>query len=160
MTRLLLALIGVVLLAVVALGALWLAGQMLLGAGLLLSGAAGVLLKLLWFLGVAGVLGGLMYFVTSAWRPGERLGGALPAPVPAAAVPVQAPRRWRRSKTVIAAQPAVTSAPLTSGPPVAEAPQASVLSEAAVVSETHQEPSSDHPAGAAPSGEPERPTPQ
>ena len=69
MTRLLLALAGVVLLAVTALGLLWLAGQLLVGAGLIATGVAGVLLRLLWFLSVAGVLSGAVYIVASAWRP-------------------------------------------------------------------------------------------
>ena len=77
MTRLLFALAGVALLAVTALGVLWLAGELLVGAGLLAVGTAGILLKLLWFLLVVGVLGGLTYFVASAWRPAR----SLPRPV-------------------------------------------------------------------------------
>ena len=72
MTRILLGLAGVVLLAVVALGFIWLAGQLLLGVGALAVGTAGVLLRLLWFFVVAGVLGGAAYFVANAWRPGWR----------------------------------------------------------------------------------------
>lgn len=72
MTRLLLGLAGVVLLAVVALALIWLAGQVLVGVGALAVGTAGVLLKLLWFLVVVTLLGGLVYFVANAWRPGHR----------------------------------------------------------------------------------------
>lgn len=69
MTRILLALAGVVLLAVTALGLIWLAGELLMGVGVLAVGTAGMLLKLLWFLTVAGLLGGMVYFVSNAWRP-------------------------------------------------------------------------------------------
>lgn len=69
MSRLLLALAGVVLLAVTALGLIWLVGQLLVGVGALAVGTAGVLLKLLWFLVVAGLVGGAVYFVSNAWRP-------------------------------------------------------------------------------------------
>ncbi|WP_229784412.1 hypothetical protein [Deinococcus radiotolerans] len=72
MTRLLLALAGVVLLAVTALAAVWLLGQLLTGLGLFIVGAAGVLGRLLWFLLITGVLAGVVYFVTSAWRPSVR----------------------------------------------------------------------------------------
>lgn len=83
MTRLLLSLAGVILLAVVALAVIWLVGQVLVGAGSLAVGTAGVLLKLLWFLVVAALLGGLVYFVANAWRPGhhpERPVQSLPIP--------------------------------------------------------------------------------
>ncbi|WP_235692550.1 hypothetical protein [Deinococcus aquaedulcis] len=79
MTRVLLALAGVVLLAVTALALVWLLGQLLTGLGIFIVGAAGVLGRLLWFLLVAGGLSGLVYFVASAWRPGTRLTGT-PAP--------------------------------------------------------------------------------
>ncbi|UBV43844.1 hypothetical protein LAJ19_06415 [Deinococcus taeanensis] len=69
MTRLLLALAGVVLLAVTALGAVWLLGQLLTGLGVFIVGAAGVLGRLLWFLMLTGLLSGAVYFVASAWRP-------------------------------------------------------------------------------------------
>ena len=72
MTRILLALAGVVLLAVTALGLIWLFGQVLLGVGALAVGTAGVLLRLLWFFVVTGLLGGVAYFVANAWRPGLR----------------------------------------------------------------------------------------
>ncbi|GAA0522223.1 hypothetical protein [Deinococcus depolymerans] len=72
MTRLLLALAGVILLAVTALAAVWLIGQFLTGLGVFVVGAAGVLGRLLWFLLVTGLLAGLVYFVTSAWRPALR----------------------------------------------------------------------------------------
>lgn len=69
MTRLLLALAGVLLLALTALTLIWLAGQLLAGLGAFVVGAAGVLLRLLGFLLLAGGLGGLAYFLASAWRP-------------------------------------------------------------------------------------------
>ena len=69
MTRLLLALAGVLLLAVLALALVWLAGQLLAGLGVFLVGTAGVLGRLLGFLLVTGLLGGLAYFLASAWRP-------------------------------------------------------------------------------------------
>lgn len=75
MTRILLGLAGVVLLAVTALGLIWLVGQLLLGAGAFAVGTAGVLLRLLWFVVVAGLLGGAVYFVANAWRPGLRVTG-------------------------------------------------------------------------------------
>lgn len=75
MTRLLLALAGVILLAVTALALVWLIGQVLVGVGVVLVGAVGVLGRLLWFLLVTGVLAGLVYFVASAWRPALRARG-------------------------------------------------------------------------------------
>lgn len=72
MTRILLALAGVILLAVTALAAVWLLGQLLTGLGLFIVGAAGVLGRLLWFLLVTGVLAATVYFVASAWRPSVR----------------------------------------------------------------------------------------
>lgn len=69
MTRLLLALVGVVLLALAALALIWLAGQLLALVGAFVIGTAGVLGRLLGFLLLAGGLGGLAYFVASAWRP-------------------------------------------------------------------------------------------
>lgn len=72
MARFLLALIGVVLLAVAALALIWLLGQLFHGLGLLAVGAAVVLFKLLWFLVLTGFLALLVYFVTSAWRPATR----------------------------------------------------------------------------------------
>ncbi|WP_291429406.1 hypothetical protein [Deinococcus sp.] len=80
MTRLLLALAGVILLAVTALALVWLIGQVLVGVGAFVVGAAGVLGRLLWFLLVTGLLAGLVYFVASAWRPALRArGGSEPA---------------------------------------------------------------------------------
>jgi len=74
MTRLLLALAGVVLLALTALALVWLAGQFLVGAGAFVVGTAGVLTRLLGFLLLTGVFGGLAYFIASAWRPRGRGG--------------------------------------------------------------------------------------
>ena len=91
MTRLLLALAGVILLAVTALALVWLIGQVLVGVGVVLVGAVGVLGRLLWFLLVTGVLAGLVYFVASAWRPALRArGGAGSARSSAAARPANA----------------------------------------------------------------------
>ena len=78
MSRLLLSLAGVVLLAVVALAVIWLAGQLLVGIGVLALGTAGVLLRLLWFLIVAAGLGGVVYFVANAWRPTHQIAGSRP----------------------------------------------------------------------------------
>ncbi|MFC4425712.1 hypothetical protein [Deinococcus navajonensis] len=69
MTRVLFALAGVVLLAITALAVVWLVGELLAGLGAFVVGASVVLWKLLWFLVLAGVLGGLVFFVTSSWRP-------------------------------------------------------------------------------------------
>ncbi|MFC5847841.1 hypothetical protein [Deinococcus petrolearius] len=69
MTRVVFFLLGVALLAVTALGALWLLGQLLAGLGAFIAGTAGVLLRLLWFLAVAGLLGGVAFFLAGAWRP-------------------------------------------------------------------------------------------
>ena len=94
MTRVAFFLLGVALLAVTALGALWLLGQLLAGLGAFLAGTAGVLLRLLWFLAVAGVLGGVAFFLASAWRPAGRGSGPqrrVAAPVASApATPEQA----------------------------------------------------------------------
>ncbi|WP_188963846.1 hypothetical protein [Deinococcus aquiradiocola] len=68
MTRLLVALLGVVLLAILALAAVWLLGQVLGGLGAFVVAAASVLAGLLKFLLLAGVLCGAVYFVTSSWR--------------------------------------------------------------------------------------------
>lgn len=102
MTRVLLLVTGLLLLAVTALAALWLGGQLLAGLGAVLTGAAGTLLRLLWFLTLAGLIGGLAYFVGSAWRPGRRV-AAFPAarahPAPATDL----------SPLVIAAQPEIVT---------------------------------------------------
>ncbi|WP_229752868.1 hypothetical protein [Deinococcus aerophilus] len=76
MARLILAILGVVLLAVVSLALVWLLGQVLVGLGVFVVGLAAVLSRLLWFLIVAGALAGLVYFLASAWRPSVRAGGA------------------------------------------------------------------------------------
>lgn len=73
MSRVILALLGVILLAVVALALLWLLGQLMVGVGAFVVGTAAVLSRLLWFLIVTGVLSGLVYFVTSAWRPAAKV---------------------------------------------------------------------------------------
>lgn len=82
MTRVLLFIACTVLLAVTALGVLWLAGQVLVGVGAVLTGAAGVLLRLLWFLALAGAVGGVTYFLSNAWRPGRRVASAFQAAPP------------------------------------------------------------------------------
>ncbi|WP_424951946.1 hypothetical protein [Deinococcus sp.] len=68
MIRLLVALVGVLLLALLALASVWLIGQLLSGLGAFVVAAAGVLAGLLKFLLLAGVLCGVVYFVTSSWR--------------------------------------------------------------------------------------------
>ena len=68
MARLVVALLGVVLLALLALAGVWLLGQLFIGIGALVVGTAGVLGRLIWFLLVAGVLCSVVYFVTSSWR--------------------------------------------------------------------------------------------
>lgn len=114
MLRVLIALLGVLLLACTALALVWLAGQLLAGMGLLLVGTAGVLLRLLWFLLLAGVLGGLVFFVTNAWRPasgGRALetastGGAVDLGKPVAPAPVlAAPESVTPVSQVIVARP-------------------------------------------------------
>lgn len=69
MSRLLLAVAGIILVLLLALAALWLAAQLVVGLGLFVVSVAAVLLKLLWFLVLAGLLSGVVYFVASAWRP-------------------------------------------------------------------------------------------
>ncbi|WP_207795321.1 hypothetical protein [Deinococcus koreensis] len=89
MARVILALVGVLLLAVTALALIWVLGQLLVGVGVVVVGTAGVLSRLLWFLVFTGLLSGLVYFVASAWRPatpgapgGGRRRGVSSAPVP------------------------------------------------------------------------------
>ncbi|WP_237427740.1 hypothetical protein [Deinococcus xianganensis] len=118
MTRILLALAGVILLAVTALAAVWLLGQLLTGLGLFIVGAAGVLGRLLWFLLITGVLAGVVYFVASAWRPSVR------APVrPYTAQPEArrpAPGRPKRGRSGKRAEP--TPVPPASPAPSSVAP--------------------------------------
>lgn len=104
MSRVLLFVIGVLLLCVTALGALWLAGQVLVVLGALLTGAVGVLLRLMLFLALAALVGGASYFVANAWRPGVTLA---PAGVPAAPRPRRTSRR-QRAKRGTAAPTAAT----------------------------------------------------
>lgn len=73
MARLILAAVGVVLLAIAALALVWLLGQVLVGLGAFVVGTVGVLWRLLGFLILAGALGGLVYFLASAWRPSARV---------------------------------------------------------------------------------------
>lgn len=120
MTRVLLFVAGIFLLAVTALGVLWLAGQVLVGVGAVLAGAAGALLRLLWFLALAGVVGGLTYFVSNAWRPGRRVASAF------AAVP--APKARRPERRVAA------PASLTASAPLVVAAQSEIVREAASAS--------------------------
>jgi|GEM_PF-2825425 len=68
MTRLAVAMIGVLLLAFLALAGVWMLGQLLSGLGAFVVGVAGILAGLLKFLLLAGVLCGVVYFVTSSWR--------------------------------------------------------------------------------------------
>lgn len=69
MSRVLLFLAGVIIMALLALCIIWLAGQLALGIGLLLVGLSDIFFKLLWFCLLSGLLGGVAYFITSAWRP-------------------------------------------------------------------------------------------
>ncbi len=96
MARLILAAIGVVLLAVAALALVWLLGQLLVGLGAFVVGTAGVLWRLLGFLIVVAGLGGLVYFLASAWRPSSRTQASTQA-VQAAEKP--APQRVRQPGT-------------------------------------------------------------
>lgn len=68
MTRLIVAVLSVVLLALLALAGVWLLGQLLTGLGALIVGVASVLGGLLKFLLAAGVVCGVVYFVASGWR--------------------------------------------------------------------------------------------
>ena len=79
MARVILALVGVLLLAVTALALIWVLGQLLVGVGVVVVGTAGVLSRLLWFLVFTGLLSGLVYFVASAWRPAPRAAPQKPA---------------------------------------------------------------------------------
>lgn len=118
MSHLLLFVIGVLLLCVTALAALWMAGQLLVGLGTLLTGAAGVVLQLLWFGALALLLGGVTYFIAHAWRPGKPVSTLSGAPAPAPAAPSSF---WKRKKaptqTVIAAQPSLTVSETPAQPP-------------------------------------------
>lgn len=70
MIRLLLALLGLILAALLSLTALWLLGEALSGLGQVLSAAASLLLGVLRFALTAGILSGLAYVLASAWaRP-------------------------------------------------------------------------------------------
>lgn len=68
MARLFASLLAVVLLAFVALALVWLVGQVLTGVGVFLAGAAGVLGRTLLYLLLATLLGGVAYFLASAYR--------------------------------------------------------------------------------------------
>lgn len=68
MPRLLLSLLALVLLAAAGLLALYLLGQLLVFLGIFLRGSAGVLARLLWFLLLATLTGGLAYFLGSVYR--------------------------------------------------------------------------------------------
>ncbi|WP_309571651.1 methyltransferase domain-containing protein [Deinococcus sp.] len=80
MSRVFMALIGVILLAVVALALLWLLGEVMVGLGAFVVGTAAVLSRLLSFLIFTGLLSGLVYFVTSAWRPVAKVAAPSTAP--------------------------------------------------------------------------------
>ncbi len=68
MTRLVAALLGLLLLALLGLAGVWLLGQLLAGLGTFVVGLASVLGSLLRFLLTAGLVGGVVYFVASSWR--------------------------------------------------------------------------------------------
>ncbi|WP_420595777.1 hypothetical protein [Deinococcus sp.] len=73
MVRLLLAGIGLILVALLSLAALWLLGELFAGVGQTLVGFSALLARLLRFVVVAGGLGGAVYILTSAWsRPGRQ----------------------------------------------------------------------------------------
>ncbi|GAA3999673.1 hypothetical protein GCM10022631_08240 [Deinococcus rubellus] len=72
MIRLLLAVLGVALAALLGLSVLWLLGELVTGIGQVLVAAAALLIGVLRFVLVAGVLSGLTYVLSSAWaRPGR-----------------------------------------------------------------------------------------
>lgn len=131
MSRVLLFVLGVLLLCAAALAALWAAGQVLVALGALLTGAAGVLGRLLIFLVLGAGAGGVSYFVASAWRPGQPVPtpgpfgtgpAAAPTPPPAAA---RSPR-WLRGKRAVVAPSPVAAAevpaaePLSAGTPTTQ----------------------------------------
>ncbi|WP_148234923.1 hypothetical protein [Deinococcus maricopensis] len=68
MARLLAYLLLIVVAAFALLALVWLVGQILTGVGLFLAGAAGVLGRTLLFLLLAALLGGVAYFLASAYR--------------------------------------------------------------------------------------------
>ncbi|MGI8747460.1 MAG: hypothetical protein ACR2J4_03775 [Deinococcus sp.] len=68
MTRLVAALLGLLLLALLGLAGVWLLGQLLAGLGTFVVGLASVLGSLLRFLLTAGAVCGVVYFVASSWR--------------------------------------------------------------------------------------------
>lgn len=70
MARLVSAVVGVVVLAAVALLVVWLLGQLLIGLGIFVVGLARVLTGVAKFLLIAGALCGLAYFLASAYRRG------------------------------------------------------------------------------------------
>ncbi|WP_205413547.1 hypothetical protein [Deinococcus wulumuqiensis] len=109
MSRVLLFVLGVLLLCAAALAALWAAGQVLVALGALLTGAAGVLGRLLIFLVLGAGAGGVSYFVASAWRPGQPVPSQ---PVPSQPVPGQP----------VPGQPVPTPGPFGTGPAGAPAP--------------------------------------
>lgn len=109
MSRVLLFVLGVLLLCAAALAALWAAGQVLVALGALLTGAAGVLGRLLIFLVLGAGAGGVSYFVASAWRPGQPVPSQ---PVPSQPVPGQP----------VPGQPVPTPGPSGTGPAAAPAP--------------------------------------
>lgn len=109
MSRVLLFVLGVLLLCAAALAALWAAGQVLVALGALLTGAAGVLGRLLIFLVLGAGAGGVSYFVASAWRPGQPVPSQ---PVPSQPVPGQP----------VPGQPVPTPGPFGTGPAAAPTP--------------------------------------
>ena len=154
MSRVLLFVVGVLLLCVTALGALWLAGQTLVVLGALLTGAAGVLLRLMLFLALAALVGGASYFVANAWRPGVALA---PAGVPSAARSRSS--RWPRRRRGAAAQTPVAQSPVaqvaaaqtpfpaTSPQPTPEPPTSLIVSAQPQVTTTPPEPQTEVQAG-------------
>lgn len=68
MTRLLSSILAVVVLVAAGLLAFWLLGHLLRFLGVFIVGLVSVLAGLLWYLLLAALLGGVVYFVTSAYR--------------------------------------------------------------------------------------------
>lgn len=152
MSRVLLFVLGVLLLCAAALAALWAAGQVLVALGALLTGAAGVLGRLLIFLVLGAGAGGVSYFVASAWRPGQPVpsqpvpGQPVPTPGPfgtgPAATPTPPPAaarspRWLRGKRAVVAPSPVAAAEVPAAEPLsAGTPTTQIAATETAVSET------------------------
>ncbi|MGX9686850.1 hypothetical protein ACTQ9L_06865 [Deinococcus wulumuqiensis] len=152
MSRVLLFVLGVLLLCAAALAALWAAGQVLVALGALLTGAAGVLGRLLIFLVLGAGAGGVSYFVASAWRPGQPVpsqpvpGQPVPTPGPFGTGPAAAPApppaaarspRWLRGKRAVVAPSPVAAAEVAAAESLsAGTPTTQIAASETAVSET------------------------